>query len=172
MQPSKIEWTEFVSNPIVGECLHACLYCYARDYNHRFFKSKNKGLTFKPEELEKIKRRKKPTRIFVGSMYDIWGSWVPEKYQKEIIETTRLCPQHTFYFLTKNPTKYAEFDFPLNCWLGVSETGLTELLDEFGEVIKPNKKFISFEPLLARIKQDIPVDIHWIIIGKMTGRAA
>jgi len=172
MQKSKIEWTEFVSNPVRGKCLHAYSYCYAERIRLRF--KLPAKLSWHPEELFEIEKRKKPATIFMGSMHDIFGEWVPDSWISWIIDTAKNCPQHTFLFLTKNVVRYRYFDFCENCWLGVTDdckNSDTYPLDDFAEYYPaPARKFISFEPLLGRI--GIPVDVDQIIIGAQTGTDA
>lgn len=171
MQRSKIEWTEYTSNPIRGRCLHACSYCYAEQIRIKY--KQPAGMHWHPEELIKIRGKKKAATIFIGSMYDIFGEWVEGGYIDQILDTAKACPQHTFLFLTKNPVKVSRFDFSDNCWVGVTDDCMgsdTYPLDDFGEWITGTNKFISFEPLLGALGTQIPSDISQIIIGAMTGK--
>lgn len=145
LQKSKIEWTEFVSNPIKGKY---------------------------PEEFEKIINRKKPTTIFMGSMYDIWCDGIPINFISRILNCVIKCPQHTFLFLTKNPKRYLYYDFPSNCYLGYTDTGdknLNETMYDLLAYKNPDLKiYVSFEPLLGDITW-LSKAINTIIIGAMTG---
>lgn len=178
MNRSNIEWTKFTSNPIKGKCRHfgtpTCgNYCYAERIRKRFHQPAE--MSWHPEELEAIKRRKKPSMIFMGSVYDIFGEWVPEDWILQILNTIRDCPQHQFLFLTKNPVRYSDFTWFENCYCGVTDdcaTSDTFPLDDFGEWITSTRKFISFEPLLGKLGTMIPADIDGIIIGAMTGKGA
>ena len=113
---------------------------------------------------------KKPQRIFVGSMSEIYY-W--EKFWIEgVIKKIRLYPQHTFIFLTKHPEVYRRYVFPKNCWLGVTITN-NKMLYSMEDVFTYQKriKFISIEPILEHI--DIRfidyLDIDLIIVGAETG---
>ena len=53
-------------------------------------------------------------------MCDLFGDWVKGHQIRHIIYITTLYPQHRFLFLTKNPKRYREFEFPKNCWLGAT----------------------------------------------------
>ena len=172
---SKIEWVRnpdgsqgYGCNPIKGKCLHSCDYCWAEQMRLRY--KQPEKMSWHPEELEKIGLLKTPSTVFVGTTYDIWGDWIDSDYKKDILETIEVFHQHTFLFLTKNPKDYSSINIPLmNCWLGVSETGKEFILDDFYEIIKPNHKFISFEPLLKEIDMEhVPINIDWIIIGALT----
>ena len=178
MQKTKIEWTEFVSNPIKGKCGHygtsICgTYCYAERIRQRF--KQPAELLWHPDELTQIEKRKKPSTIFMGSMHDIFGKWIPELWILWILDTVKNCPQHTFLFLTKNPIRLSNFEFPDNCWVGVTadcREGGNSPLNDFDEWITSTKKFVSFEPLLGALNESIPVDVDQIIIGAMTGAGA
>lgn len=173
MNKSKIEWTEFTSNPVRGKCRHACSYCYAARIRQRF--GQQEDLTWHVEELLEIEKRKEPSTIFMGSMHDLFGNWVPRAWILWILDTAKNCPQHTFLFLTKNPVRISNFEFPDNCWVGVTDdcrASDTYPLDDFGEWITGTKKFVSFEPLLGPLGTLIPADVDQVIIGAMTGAKA
>lgn len=171
MQKTTIEWTEFVSNPIKGKCLHNCSYCYAEKIRLRF--KQPAEYSWHPEELRKIEQHKKPTTIFMGSMYDLFGEWVPESHIDRIIATTRYCQQHTFLFLTKNPERYEQFIFPRNCFLGATATDQESYIRAFNVLCdwpRKNKVWISMEPLINIIDPHLLIWIDGIVIGAMTGQ--
>ena len=171
MKKSSIEWTEFTSNPIRGKCLHACSYCYAERIRLRF--KRPEEISWHPEELMMIEQRKKPSVIFMGSMYDIFGKWVSSEWINKIIDITRKCPQHTFLFLTKNPYRYMEFDFPNNCWLGYTEDGTNDIRGWiYLRDVENKNTFISFEPLIGNKLNVNFAHIKGVIIGAMTGPGA
>ena len=49
---------------------------------------------------------KKPQTIFVCSMADLFGEWVPDEWIAEVFNACLLSPQHRYLFLTKNPGRY------------------------------------------------------------------
>ncbi|MCM1478295.1 MAG: phage Gp37/Gp68 family protein, partial [Muribaculaceae bacterium] len=63
---------------------------------------------------------KDPRTIFVCSMADLFGDWVPNSWIEEVIEACRNAPQHSYLFLTKNVKRYAEYGVPTsgNMWYG------------------------------------------------------
>jgi protein gp37 len=201
--PDGISWTEQTWNPVTG-CNHGCSYCYARRIAERF-KSKavnchdctqpGNGLhevrykgydgafrygfdpTLHSYRLDEPKNLKTPSKIFVSSMGDLFGSWVPDEWINAVLDTVRACPQHTFQFLTKNPYRYREFEFPGNCWLGTSADNFVDLAFEQQNLLRYAKrapvKFLSLEPLLSQMAPEIFYqDIDWIIIGQQTGPGA
>ena len=126
--------------------------------------------TFHPNRLDDPLKVKKPSRIFVGSSGDLWGKFIPTDWIHQILEIVKKCPQHTFQFLTKNPSRYVEFNFPDNCWIGTTidtQARADANLDDFKKA-EAEIKFISFEPLLEEINVDLR-GIDWIIIGGCTG---
>lgn len=162
---TKIEWTDYTWNPVTG-CKHGCPYCYARKISNRFYG--NFEPTFHPERLKEPYNLKKPSKIFVVSMGDLFGDWVPITWIKEVIKVAEQNPQHTFQFLTKNPFRYTNFNFPKNCWLGttVNTKDDEKRIPELNSMSGINKTFISFEPLLGEI--NYPPICSWIIIGAQT----
>lgn len=172
MNRTKIEWTTYSWNPIVG-CLHSCWYCYARRLAQRFPKNFPSGFkpTFYPERLGQPAKIKKPSKIFVCSVSDLFASWTKDKWRKAVLRTIEECPvKHTFQLLTKQPQSIDKrYKFPNNVWVGVTVTQQTET-DKIEEIkkVRAKVKFVSFEPLLEKIKANLE-GIDWVIIGKLTG---
>ena len=136
--------------------------------------------TFHKYRLNEPTKLQKGKRIFVSSMGDLFGKWVPDEWIEEVLKIVHESPQHTFQFLTKNPVRYLDFYFPDNCWLGTTIEG-----DKAGNVFKrywglrpkkDNIQYISFEPLLGM--EDIEVMLSsagwldWAIVGAETGPGA
>jgi protein gp37 len=174
---SDIEWTDFTWNPVTG-CKHGCSYCYARKIAKRFtghFKPE-----FHPERLSDPLKRRRPARIFVCSMADLFGDWVPSEWIEAVLETVQSCPQHTFIFLTKNPKRYYEWLFTKNCLLGATATdqktwdAAIKFLSYAIGFPQENicSAFISAEPLLGMIKPHGIEQIDWLIIGANSNRGA
>jgi protein gp37 len=166
----KIEWTDYTWSPVTG-CKHGCDYCYANRIAQRIYPEKFEP-TFRPERLNEPLKLKKPSKIFVCDMAELFGSWIPDEWIEKILETVKLCPAHTFQFLTKNPQRLNEWIFPQNCWLGTTWDGLP-LTKENVEILRKKVhtdciKYVSFEPLLAPFKGSLE-GIDWIIIGELTG---
>ena len=168
MNKTKIEWTDYTWNPITG-CKHGCSYCYAKRISMRFVGHFNP--TFHATRLMQPKQQKKPSKIFVCSMADLFGNWVPRLWIDLVLETVKQCPQHTFQFLTKNPKRYHEFKFPANCWLGVT---IDKPNQHKINLLKMNRgyKFISFEPLLGDMSKLDLSGIDLCIIGRDTSPGA
>ncbi|MEW6614014.1 MAG: DUF5131 family protein [Thermodesulfobacteriota bacterium] len=177
MNRTKIEYADWTWNPIVG-CKHGCFYCYGERLNDRFKWIPNWNIPgYYDERLEDPLKEKTPSRILVGSMCDLLGDWVVTAYIQYIIDVTGKCPHHTFLFLTKNPKRYQEFEFPENCWLGMTVSSYCPAFGVFHPFYsrnQENKKWISFEPLLydpyPLLEDFVFKPCDWIVIGAMTGR--
>ena len=168
-----IGWCDFTANPVRGKCLHNCEGCYAEAIRKRF--RMKEELEFNDNWFDAkaamkfgIEEGRKPF-IFVGSMHDVFGEWIPGDWIKKVI---RVCVENSgiahFMFLTQNPSRYIEFDFPgNNMWLGV--TCRNE--DEFEKrIIRNIIDFVSFEPLLGGIESGVfrLAWMKWAIIGCKT----
>jgi len=167
---TKIEWVQnpdgtqgYTWNPVTG-CLHGCEFCYARRIDKRFGDGSFTP-TFHPERLQEPLKVKKPSRIFVGSMADLFGDWDwkieggnghtfnREYVVEQILIIATRCPQHTFIFLSKNPKGMQGFDFPANCWCGTSVENQEKADERIPELlmVKCNTLFGSYEPALGPI---------------------
>jgi len=181
MQKTKIDWADYTWNPVVG-CKHGCPYCYAERINRRFQLIPNwKKPKFFHSRLYDPDKVKKPSKIFVGSMCDLFGKWVPKEWIMSVINTCEGNPHHTFMFLTKNPQRYSEFEFPKNCWLGATLTGEPSCKDWPNDLKRDvmgnlyglkNKTFISIEPLLGPFYGHLYTYVDLVIVGAMTGANA
>lgn len=171
MNPTKIEWTKFTWNPVSG-CNHNCPYCYARKMANRL-----KGRFGYPvnEPFRPTLHRKRlfepfgilhPSKIFVCSMGDLFGEWVPDDWIVQVLDVVKQCKHHTFQFLTKNPSRYSDFEFPKNAWIGYSTTGT--LYHRWDSKHKNNVKFVSVEPIQEPMSGTLD-SLTWIIVGAETG---
>ena len=85
--------------------------------------------TFHKYRLGDPAKKKKPANIFVCSMADLFGNWIPEEWIEAVFEACKAAPQHNYLFLTKNPGRYQTLaaagklpELP-NFWYGSSITG-------------------------------------------------
>ena len=117
--PSKIQWTDEVWNPVVGctKVSRGCRNCYAEGMARRFQGIKNfsagdtsvQHVILHPERLDLPLRWKKPRRIFVNSMSDLFHEQVPDTFIDEVFVTMRHASQHSFQVLTKRPQRMVEW---------------------------------------------------------------
>lgn len=75
---------------------------------------------FHPERLNDPLKLKTPSRIFLDSMSDLMGHWVPDEQIEQVLDVCRRAYWHTFQLLTKNAPRLLKFNFPPNVWVGVS----------------------------------------------------
>jgi len=106
---SKIEWTEVTWNPVTGctKVSPGCDHCYAETFAERWRGTPGHhfengfDVTLRPERLSQPLRWKRPRRIFVNSMSDLFHEAVPDRYIAQVFAVMALAPQHTFQVLTK-----------------------------------------------------------------------
>lgn len=117
-------------------------------------------------------QNKKGRNIFVCSMADLFGRWVPDEWIQEVFKACDNAPQHNYLFLTKNPKRYEKVldrYMPPNMWFGWSQTGPMGHECDF-TTHHSVKTFISIEPLLRPFKEFHIKGVEWVIIGAETGR--
>lgn len=119
MSKSKIEWTDAVWNPVTGcsKVSEGCRNCYAerlwprlRAMGNHAYKDRNfNDVACHPERLEQPLGWKKPRRIFVNSMSDLFHDDVPFEFIGHVFAKMHNYRQHTFMILTKRPERMMEF---------------------------------------------------------------
>ena len=117
-------------------------------------------------------KNKKGRNVFVCSMADLFGEWVPDEWIEEVFNACENAPQHNYLFLTKNPKRYERIldrYMPPNMWFGWSQTGPMGNKCDF-TTHHSIKTFISIEPLLEPFKEFHIKGVDWVIIGAETGR--
>lgn len=182
-------------NPIAG-CRHACRWqmpdgqiaiCYAEAQAHGLAQaSYPDGFDhhyFHPHRLDEPLRHTQPARIFLDSMSDIAGHWVPRDQVEAVLDVCRRAHWHTFLLLTKNAPGLLQLDLPDNVHTGISmppdwmwgkrltrrqqERMLRRGLEILASLAVP-VTWCSFEPLsydVAGIVADYPDALHWAVIG-------
>lgn len=120
--------------------------------------------------------QRKAQNIFVCSMADLFGAWVPDSWIEEVFAACALSPQHRYLFLTKNPARYLELalqgKLPQgdNYWYGSTITKP----DQLYFVAQDYNTFLSIEPLLEPFGEKAEGfrklgEPRWYILGAMTG---
>lgn len=125
--------------------------------------------------LDDPARMKEGKNIFVCSMADLFGMWVPLCWIREVMDACLAAPQHNYLFLTKFPERYKSLDYVSllpradNFWYGTTVTNLNELhrIDMLPEAAH---RFVSIEPIMGPIDMDLAgQSVDWIIVGAETG---
>lgn len=194
---SDIEWTDATWNPVAGCTIISpgCTNCYAMRMAARLDAmglKKYSGTTRKSggravwtgkvrldvDSLSAPSRWRKPRRVFVNSMADLFHERVPIDFVHRVWDVMEEARQHSFQVLTKRPDRLAEFldqrvSLKQNVWVGTSVENASYLwrLDALRRA-RALIKFVSFEPLLDRIASPDLNEIDWIIVGGESGPGA
>lgn len=195
MAETSIEWTDVTWNPVAGcsVATSGCTNCYAMRMAARLEAmgvDKYVGTTRKsggrakwtgqivldPQALTIPMTWKKPRKVFVNSMSDLFHPDVPVDFIAQVWATMAATPHHTYQILTKRPERMAEVlsgaEFALlpNVWLGTSveDSRVVNRLDSLRQV-PAAVRFVSFEPLIGSVAGAELLDIHWAIVGGESG---
>jgi protein gp37 len=205
---SAIEWCDASWNPVTGcdRVSPGCAHCYALELAPRLramgltkyqgvrdggrASGPGVGVTLHAGELDRPRTWRRPRRIFVNSMSDLFHEEIPFKFVDRVFATMAACPWHTFQVLTKRPERMlayceqryeqlaAELDafgavaqvpWP-NVWLGVSVENRrwawrVDVLRDVPAAVR----FVSAEPLLGSLIGLDLTDVNWLIVGGESG---
>jgi protein gp37 len=179
---SAIEWTDATWNPVTGcvEVSPGCDHYYAKTFAERFRgvpgHPYEQGFDLKlwPERLELPLQWKKPKRIFVDSMSDMFHKDVPDEFIYRVFDVMNRADHHIFRVLTKRSPRLAKLGAALpwapHIWVGVSiETIQYRWRADHLRKVPAHVRFISAEPLLGPLDDLDLTDIHWLIAGGESG---
>lgn len=192
---SKIEWTDASWNPVSGctKVSAGCKNCYAERWFPRVYNRPFTKIKLHPERLDQPLRWKRPRKIFVNSMSDLFHEAVPFDFVEKVYWMMDRCPQHIFQVLTKRPERMLEFfkktrvanlpngnAIPLaNVWWGVSVENQKTADERIPLLLQTPAvvRFLSCEPLLGPIPNvylhpDYYTGIDWVIVGGESGPLA
>ena len=182
---SRIEWTESTWNPVTGctKVSEGCRHCYAERMALRLQAMGNEryrdgfAVRCHPEIIDQPLRWRKPSRVFVNSMSDLFHPDVPDAFICRLFETMERARQHEFQVLTKRPERLADMahalPWPPNVWLGVTVES-QQWVDRIEHLLQvpATVRFVSFEPLLTSITGAPIADLDWVIVGGESGPGA
>src|ERR1700675_1148835 len=129
---SAIEWTDATWNPVTGctKISPGCKHCYAERLAIRLKAMGNPrygngfAVTLHADQLDLPLRWRRPKRIFVNSMSDLFHESIPDDYIRRVFDVMGQAPWHTFQILTKRAPRLAQMaptlSWPGNVWQGVS----------------------------------------------------
>jgi protein gp37 len=198
MAETQIEWTDATWNPVAGCSIVSagCTNCYAMEMAKRLQAMsvpKYKGLTRRSGKrtvwngvvredataLEIPLRWRKPRKIFVNSMSDLFHDRVSDAFILKVWDVMGRTPHHHYQILSKRPERMGELIESKICkvlpnvWLGTS----VENADVVGRIDHLRSapaaiRFISFEPLIGSVGTVNLKGIDWAIVGGESGRSA
>lgn len=189
MGDTMIRWTDKTWNPVTGcsRVSPGCEHCYAEALSLRFGHSKlpwtanhaKDNVVLHPDRLGDPLRWRKPSRVFVNSMSDLFHEEIPDEFIDKVFGLMQVTPQHTYQILTKRPQRMVDYfgacyndwsdradkvyeasrafgymaqEWPLpNVWLGVSVEDQRRADERIPLLLQVPAwlRFLSCEPLLG-----------------------
>ena len=188
-----IEWTDAVWNPMTGctQISTGCDHCYAKTVAERRTRQhylrnapvrdtpSNRANPFAPRfwpaRLDQPLRWKRPMRIFVNSMSDVFHAHFSLAQIASVFDVMHEAHWHQFQVLTKRPERALRFadDLPWspNIWIGTSieNMDVAHRADALRGITQASVRFISAEPLLGPLDDLDLTGIDWLIGGGESG---
>lgn len=191
---SAIEWTDTTWNPTTGcdQVSPGCDNCYALGMAKRLkamgsakyqtdgdprTSGPGFGIAVHPETLNEPYSWRKPRKVFVNSMSDLFHARVPLEFIRQVFKVMADTPQHTYQVLTKRASRLPRIahllDWPPNVWMGTSVETVRVLhrVDDLRNV-PAAVRFLSCEPLLGPLPGLDLTGIGWVIGGGESGPKA
>lgn len=185
MADSHIEWTDSTWNPVTGctKISAGCKHCYALRMAKRLQAMGQPNyrngfeLSMHDHMVDLPKKWKKPKRIFVNSMSDLFHEDVPLEFILRVFETMREADWHQYQVLTKRADRLEKLDSDLpwadQIWMGTSvENDKVRWRIECLRNTRAAIKFLSLEPLIGPLKSLDLTGIDWVIVGGESGAGA
>lgn len=187
---TKIEWCDITKNVVSGcsKVSEGCQNCFAEKFAKRLQAMGCRGYengfqpTMHPWVLDEIEKLKKPKKIFLNSMGDLFHQDIPDRYINQVWNTIFNHPKHRYIILTKRSGELLKWThvksdychwpmediWPDWIWLGVSVESQKHL-SRIYDLLKTRAavKVISFEPLLGPIviPEEMLRQLSWVIVG-------
>lgn len=185
MKTTKIEWTDRTWNPVTGctKVSAGCAHCYAEMMTRRLaamgLEKYSRGFipTTHEECLVEPYKWKKPHKIFVCSMSDLFHESVPDSFIDKVLLVISNTTYHSYQLLTKRAERMQQYftthPIPRNVWLGVTvDVCESKSRIDFLRTLDAPVKFLSCEPLLEDLRTINLQGIDWVIVGGESGRLA
>jgi protein gp37 len=202
-----ISWTDKTWNPVVGCSIvsPACTNCYAMAQAARIqrmtggnthYAGTTREVNGKPVWTGKLVqapdhiltaplRWRRPSRVFVNSMSDLFHDDMPEEWIDTVFAIMARAQHHTFQVLTKRPVRMRRYMShagrhhrvwpPPNVWLGVTAEDQAHANERIPDLLVTPAavRFVSAEPLLGPVSfGGMLRHLDWIIVGGESGRGA
>lgn len=176
-----VDWASWTWNPVTG-CEHGCNFCYAREIANmeRIAAYYPNGFepTFHKYRLDAPRNTAKPQsndprdgRVFVCSMADLFGKWVPKEWIDDVFDACLAEPKWQYMFLTKWPARYSKLPLIPNAWYGASviqQSDVKRVEADMAKIPQDVTRWISLEPMLGPIEFS---DLSWcdlVVVGAQT----
>ena len=174
MQRTKIDWCDYTWNVVTGctKVSQGCAHCFAEGIAHRFWgERKFTDVQCHNDRLDQPLHVKKPGRVFVNSMSDLFHPDVPDEFITEVFIRMYESKDLTFIILTKRPERMLSWirsdiadgtdpNNPLdasqplpNVWLGVSVEDQKTADERIPLLLQTPAavRFVSVEPMLGAV---------------------
>jgi protein gp37 len=198
MAETQIEWTDATWNPVAGCTIMSagCTHCYAMEMARRLeamgvpkyqglvrrsgARTIWNGVVREDEGALAIPHAwKKPRKIFVNSMSDLFHEGVSDAFIKKVWRVMEDTPHHHYQILTKRPERMESVVATQigkvlpNVWLGTSieSAEVAGRIDHL-RTVPAAIRFVSFEPLIGAVGEIDLSGIQWAIVGGESGRSA
>jgi protein gp37 len=169
-------------NPVTGctRVSEGCRHCYAERFAERWrgiaghHYERGFDLQLRPERLELPLHWRRPRRVFVDSMSDLFHEDIPDDYVRAVFAVMERAPQHVFHVLTKRHERLLalapSLPWPDNVWMGVTvESGLYAARADALRRVPAAVRHISAEPLLGPLDALDLTGISLVIAGGESG---
>jgi protein gp37 len=175
-----VDWASWTWNPVTG-CLHGCPYCYAREMAYRESYKASYPIQFAPlfhherldDPVNTVPGTERPQdgRVFVCSMADLFGEWVPQEWIDKVFDACLAAPAWEYLFLTKFPQRYRRINLPPRAWFGASVDmqKRVKVTEKTMPQLDCAVRWLSLEPLLEPV---VFSDLSWcdlMVIGAQSG---
>ena len=177
-----VDWAGWTWNPVTG-CNHGCEFCYARELAHKtdfapfypfqFTPCFHEYRLYAPQNTPRPDSEEdRDGRVFVCSMADLFGKWVPDAWITAVFDACLNSPEWQYIFLTKWPARYSKMPLLKNAWYGASIVKQADVsrVEKSMRAFETEGaiKWVSMEPMLGPVVFE---DIGWcdlMVIGAQT----
>lgn len=200
-QHTKVSWCDTTWNPVMGctPISEGCANCYARAMMQRYagrqgWPESPDAVTLFRERIEQLLRWRRPGRVFVASMSDLFHEHVPFAFITQVFDAMSCCQDSTFYVLTKRTERIGQWrswvrqnwprdsafgvasdwagGWPSHIWLGVTAENQARADERLPLLVNElaGKLFVSVEPMLGPVDLSrwLP-ELGWVICGAESG---